>query len=106
MNVVGQPLAPPRLRGTDRQVAWALRIRADLLPDIHAVRDGAAGRLRVDDLTANETTGYAFIVEAADTLIAEERASWWIENRGCSVHSLLQQRVISARQAAPAEARS
>jgi hypothetical protein len=48
-------------------------VRADLLPDIHAVRDGAAGRLRVDDLSLDDARGYAEIVEAADTLIAAER---------------------------------
>ena len=105
MIIVGQPLVPARLRGTDRQVAWALRIRAELLPEIHAIRDGSAGRLRIDDLSAEESRGYAEIVEATDTLIAEERASWWIDRRGHSTHSLLQERVEAARRTADVEAR-
>ena len=102
MIVVGQPLAPPRLRGTDSQITWALRIRAQMLPEIHAIRDGSAGRLRVDDLQPEETRGYSEIVEACDTLLAEERASWWIDRRGHSPHSLLKERVEAARRAAPA----
>jgi hypothetical protein len=103
MSVVGQPLAPARLCGTDRQVAWALRIRAEQLPDIHAIRDGSAGRLRVDDLSPDEASGYAAIVEACDTLIAEERATWWIARRGHSPHSLLHERVEAARRTATGE---
>ena len=100
MIVVGQPLAPPRLRGTDPQVHWALRIRARLLPDIHAVRDGAAARLRDDHLLSElEVQGYAAMVEAADSLIAEERAGWWIDRRGHHAHSLVQERVEAARAA-------
>ena len=104
MIVVGQPLAPARLRGTDRQVTWALRIRAEQLPDVHAIRDGSAGRLRADDLSPEEVGGYAAIVEACDTVIAEERASWWIDRRGHSPHTLLHERVEGARRAAGAEA--
>ena len=104
MIVVGQPLAPARLRGTDRQVAWGLRIRAEQLPDIHAIRDGSAGRLRIGGLTAEEVSGYTAIVEACDTLIAEERATWWIDRRGHSPHSLLHERVEAARRAASGEA--
>jgi hypothetical protein len=102
MNVVGQPLAPARLHGTDRQVVWALRIRAEFLPEVHAIRDGSAGRLRIGDLGPDESRGYAEIIEACDTLIAEERASWWIDRRGHSPHSLLQERVQAARRAVPA----
>ena len=105
MIVVGQPLAPPRLRGTDSQIAWALRIRAQLLPEIHAVRDGSAGRLRLGDLSSEEAEGYSAIVEAADTLIAEERAGWWIDRRGHSTHSLLHERVDVACRAAIVGAR-
>jgi len=65
MIVVGQPLAPPRLRGTDSQIAWALRIRAQMLPEIHAIRDGAAGRLRIGALSSEDVDGYSAIVEAA-----------------------------------------
>jgi hypothetical protein len=97
---VGEPIAPAGLHGTDRQVAWALRIRAELLPEIHAIRDGSAGRLRVDDLLPEETCGYSEIVEACDTILAEERASWWIDRRGHSSHSLLKERVEAARRAA------
>jgi hypothetical protein len=68
MIVVGQPLAPPRLRGTDSQIAWALRIRAQMVPEIHAIRDGSAGRLRIGALSSEEAEGYSAIVEAADTL--------------------------------------
>ena len=100
MIVVGQPLAPARLRGSDRQVAWGLRIRADILPGVHAIRDGSAGRLRMGCLSREEAEGFTAIVEACDTLIAEERASWWIDRRGHSAHSLLQERVAAARQAA------
>ena len=96
MIVVGQPLAPPRLRGTDSQIAWALRIRAQMLPEIHAIRDGSAGRLRIGALSSEEAEGYSAIVEAADTLIAEERAGWWIDRRGHSTHSLLHERVEAA----------
>ena len=99
MIVVGQPIAPPRLRGSDRQVAWALRVRAQLLPEIHDIRDGAAARVRAPHQTDAEIEGYAAIVEAADTLIAEERAGWWIDKRGHSVHSLIAERVASARRA-------
>lgn len=100
MIVVGQPLAPPRLRGTDAQVQWALRIRAQLLPDVHAVRDGAAARVRDDRLLSEpEVQGYAAMVEAADSLIAEERAGWWIDRRGHHAHSLVQERVEAARAA-------
>jgi hypothetical protein len=98
--VVGQPLAPARLRGSDRQVAWGLRIRADILPDVHAIRDGSAGRLRIGHLSTEEAEGFTAIVEACDTLIAEERASWWIDRCGHSAHSLLEERVRTARQAA------
>lgn len=105
MIVVGQPLAPARLRGSDRQVAWALRVRAALLPDVHAIRDGAAARLRSTQVAATEAEGYAAIVEAADALIAEERAAWWIDMRGHSGHSLVQQRVESARRAIDVEGR-
>ena len=104
MIVVGQPLAPPRLRGTDSQITWALRIRAQMLPEIHAIRDGSAGRLRIGALSPEEADGYSAIVEAADTLIAEERAGWWIDRRGHSAHSLLQERVGGARRAADARA--
>lgn len=100
MIVVGQPLAPARLRGSDRQVAWGLRIRADILPDVHAIRDGSAGRLRIGHLSTEEAEGFTAIVEACDTLIAEERASWWIDRCGHSAHSLLEERVRTARQAA------
>ena len=105
MIVVGQPLAPPRLRGTDSQIAWALRIRAEILPEIHAIRDGSAGRLRIGTLSSEEAEGYSAIVEAADTLIAEERAGWWIDRRGHSTHSLLQERVEAACRAASVETR-
>ena len=97
--VVGQPLAPARLRGSDRQVAWGLRIRADILPEVHAIRDGSAGRLRVGHLSAEEAEGFTAIVEACDTLIAEQRATWWIDRRGHSTHSLLHERVQAARRA-------
>lgn len=96
MMIVGQPLAPPRLRGSDPQVRWALRIRARLLPDIHALRDGAASRLR-GRLSEAEAEGYSAIVEAADTVIAEERAAWWIDRRGHNAHGLVQERVEAAR---------
>lgn len=99
MIVVGQPLAAPRLRGSDAQVRWALRIRAQLLPEIHAIRDGAAGRLRSGTLLPTQSEGYSAIVEAADTLIAEERAGWWIDRRGHSAHSLVHERVEAARAA-------
>jgi hypothetical protein len=105
MIVVGQPLAPPRLRGTDSQIAWALRIRAEILPEIHAIRDGSAGRLRIGALSSEEADGYSAIVEAADTLIAEERAGWWIDRRGHSTHSLLHERVEAACRAASVKAR-
>jgi hypothetical protein len=97
--VVGQPLAPARLRGSDRQVARGLRIRADILPAGHAIRDGSAGRLRIGHLSTEEAEGFTAIVEACDTLIAEERASWWIDRRGHSADSLLQKRVQAARAA-------
>jgi hypothetical protein len=103
MIKVGEPIAPARLHGTDRQVAWAQRIRAELLPEIHAIRDGSAGRLRFDDLQPEEIRGYSAIVEACDTLLAEERASWWIDRRDHSPHSLLKERVEAARRAAPSE---
>ncbi|MBV8529011.1 MAG: hypothetical protein JOZ75_11905 [Candidatus Dormibacteraeota bacterium] len=105
MIVVGQPIAPARLRGSDRQVAWALRVRADLLPEIHDLRDGAAARLRTPHLTELEQQGYAAMLEAADSLIAEERAGFWIDMRGHSMHSLVAQRVEAARTAVAAEER-
>jgi hypothetical protein len=58
MIVVGRPLAPA-VGGTDRQVAWALRIRPELLPEIHAIPDGSAGRLRMGDLSPEAIRGYA-----------------------------------------------
>jgi hypothetical protein len=101
--VVGQPLPPARLRGTAKQVHWARNLRAEVLADIHAIRDGAAARLRGDQLDQHAIQGYTEIVEAADTLVAEERASWWIDHRRCSAHSLLQERIDAARQAAALE---
>lgn len=105
MIVVGQPIAPARLRGSDRQVAWALRVRAQLLPEIHELRDGAAGRVRAPHQTDLEIDGYSRIVEATDALIAEERAGFWIDMRGHSAHSLVQERVEAARRAVAGEER-
>lgn len=103
MTIVGQPIAPARLRGSDRQVAWALRVRAAVLPHIHEIRDGAAARLRTPHLTEAEAEGYAIMVEAADSLIADERAGWWIDMRGHSAHSLVAERVARARRAVARE---
>ena len=105
MIIVGHPIAPARLRGSDRQVAWALRVRAAFLPEIHEIRDGAAARLRTAQLTDLERDGYAAMVEAADALLAEERAGWWIDMRGHSAHSLVAERVERARRAVAREER-
>jgi hypothetical protein len=76
-----------------------------MLPEIHAIRDGSARRLRIGTLNSEEAAGYSAIVEVADTLIAEERAGWWIDRRGHSTHSLLHEQVEAACRAASVEAR-
>lgn len=70
-------IALPELTGSDKQVAWANKIRADLMPAVDAeiarlLRKAANGD--TDEAQAVAAAWRAEIANQAD-------ASWWIDNR-------------------------
>lgn len=68
----------PALTGSDKQIAWALKIRSELL-DV-----AADGRQRLDALDQahpNTQRSVRLLDAALDALRRQTRASWWIDHR-------------------------
>ena len=77
------------LVGAAAPISWALRIRARLLPELEALRDSSAERLRGGRLSPRVAEGLILAIEGAALVAAERRASWWIEHRGTRPELLL-----------------
>lgn len=68
----------PALTGSEKQVAWALRIREELLDVL------TAGRQRLDTLDQahpNTQRSVRLMDAALDALRRQTRAAWWIDHR-------------------------
>lgn len=93
INDEAAALELPELTGTEKQVAWAKKIRHDLLAEAKQYRYTvewmrqviAAGK--VDELfaaikaTAETHPRNSQLVQAVYKAITEQSAKWWIENR-------------------------
>jgi len=72
------PAVLPTLQGSEKQVAWAESIRADLLADLSELGRAAPGR--------------EAIVETLKATIREERrASWWIDHQNNTGEMLIEE---------------
>jgi hypothetical protein len=80
----------PALVGSDKQVAWATTIRAELLGKVAAMRKEfeAAGRKQnvTEDVMSAQMGQFDGLVAK---LTAQTAASWWIDRRSNSAQSLL-----------------
>lgn len=103
MITVASAAATAHLQGTAKQVAFALHIRGQLLPEVEEIRDRVADRLRYGIVSAGDQPGLLAIVRAADCVVRVDRADWWMAQRGRSVHSILAEivRRILAMEAQP-----
>ena len=72
----------PDLEGTPKQSAWAARIRQEKLDAL----DGEVTNLAREMGVTGDTSPFAAMCRAC--LLAETSASWWIDQRSSSVHTL------------------
>jgi hypothetical protein len=83
----------PTLSGSEKQIAWASKIRLQMLPEIEkAVAKIDAIRPYEDPLT---DAAYAEIADAIALIASEMRsetdARWWIDNRNAAARYLIEQ---------------
>lgn len=70
------------LTGSEKQIAWAEKIRAELIPAIETY-------ISADPrCAANPAAGAAIKLILMDTLCFQSKASWWIDRRGNVIQTL------------------
>jgi hypothetical protein len=84
----------PELTGSEKQIKWALSIRAEKLSELAAT---------LAQVTVHNPTTDAMLATAQQRLTAHTASSWWIDNRNETARRLLQGE-ISADEMATAKA--
>ena len=81
----------PSLKGTEKQVAWAEKIRTELLTMIdEEIADELSSPVTVfwrEEGLGGEKRDEVLKV-AREKIAAQESAAWWIKNKGMNHHNL------------------
>lgn len=87
----------PELKGTQKQIAWAETCRANMIKTVCEFYD--------DFFDTDEQNEYARKI-VSEILLTKTEASWWIENRGASVRSIIRlaNQIDAAKMEAAVEA--
>lgn len=78
----------PALSGSDKQVAWAERIRAERLAEITAEIDRRVSKAPSADV---EAEARAHVAPVVASIMAHTEAAWWIEQRAMTAIQMLRQ---------------
>lgn len=89
----------PALEGTPKQIAWALKLRAEAVADAALVEDPVPHRqvaerisaycgLPADDVFSRFEAALAMVTAARRKIVTETSARWWIDNRETVVKSV------------------
>ena len=78
-----EALSPAALTGSDKQVAWATKIRAGKLQGVRSFLDAAASK------AADASVARATADKLIGALAAVDGASWWIDRRDLSDRDLI-----------------
>ena len=82
----------PALVGSDKQVAWATTIRAELLCKVAQMRSEFEATGRKQNVTEDVMTAQMGQFDALVTkLTAQTAAAWWIDRRSNSAQALLKE---------------
>ena len=88
------------LTGSDKQVAWAAQIRAEILAQVPALEARMAGyqaKVDANDFPVDATPEKIAAVRAEllanaaalKKLMATTKAGWWIDQRGMSINAII-----------------
>lgn len=96
-----KPLFPrAKLRGSEKQIDWAERIRNGVLYAFELIDDAElCDRARNKTRSAFEQNSHHHRLEIIEALSCIDSASWWIENRGRSLSAYLRAAVELGRKA-------
>lgn len=75
----------PELKGSEKQVAWALRIRQEKAAGLEKLR---ARAIRMAEKHPDHKAECDEMVEAIDRIMAHDDAGWWIDQRNQSVDQM------------------
>lgn len=85
------PATLPTLKGTEKQVAWAERIRAEKLADVRASLENAAARAKAGGASHDDAFAARHLPTVVEALHRIPTASFWIDHRGYTGQTFLRE---------------
>jgi hypothetical protein len=86
----------PELTGTEKQIAWALKIRSEKLASLRDYRANMLKRAQAANVSDRALTEALDQFDACDNQIRQQaHAPWWIDRRDNTTQELLQEAYAS-----------
>ncbi|MDD4422527.1 MAG: hypothetical protein PHD46_05785, partial [Eubacteriales bacterium] len=85
---VNQEAGLPSLSGSEKQIAWAETIRANLLREIEKVTQSADRLSDPEEYFKRVGFSREVLAEATESIKQRTSASWWIDNRNATTREL------------------